>query len=75
MLAGTDWVKAANMAQQQTLHTRLHKNDRLRAQQRRSFVIGLWWSDGDSNPGPSACKADALPTELPPLKTVMSYEF
>ena len=25
-----------------------------------------WWSDGDSNPGPSACKADALPTELPP---------
>lgn len=25
-----------------------------------------WWSDGDSNPGPSACKADALPTELSP---------
>ena len=32
----------------------------------------MWWSDGDSNPGPSACKADALPTELPPQN---SYEF
>ena len=25
-----------------------------------------WWSDGDSNPGPSACHADALPAELSP---------
>jgi hypothetical protein len=25
-----------------------------------------WWSDGDSNPGHPACKAGALPTELPP---------
>lgn len=25
-----------------------------------------WWSDRGSNPGPSACKADALPAELPP---------
>ncbi len=23
-----------------------------------------WWTNRDSNPGPSACKADALPTEL-----------
>ncbi len=30
-----------------------------------------WWSDGDSNPGPSACKADALPTELPPQHEVI----
>jgi hypothetical protein len=22
-----------------------------------------WWSDGDSNPGPSACKLDVQPTE------------
>jgi hypothetical protein len=27
---------------------------------------GEWWSDGGSNPGPSACHADALPTELSP---------
>src|SRR5688500_17403333 len=26
----------------------------------------VWWSDGGSNPGPSACHADALPTELSP---------
>jgi hypothetical protein len=38
------------------------------------YRVKDWWSDGDSNPGPSACKADALPTELPPQK-VMSYEF
>lgn len=25
-----------------------------------------WWSDGGSNPGPSACHADALPAELSP---------
>ena len=34
--------------------------------QRGFSVLEPWWSDGDSNPGPSACKADALPTELPP---------
>ena len=26
----------------------------------------LWWSRGDSNPGPPACKAGALPAELRP---------
>ena len=26
----------------------------------------IWWSDGGSNPRPPACKAGALPTELPP---------
>src|SRR3954464_8091400 len=26
----------------------------------------IWWSDGGSNPGPSACHADALPAELSP---------
>ncbi len=29
----------------------------------------LWWSRTDSNRGPSACKADALPTELRPHKS------
>ena len=31
-----------------------------------SSTIPLWWSDGDSNPGPAACKAAALPSELSP---------
>lgn len=44
----------------------------------QGFGVLMWWSDGDSNPGPSACKADALPTELPPQNSeelkVQSYE-
>ncbi len=32
-----------------------------------SFPYFTWWSEGDLNPWPSACKADALPSELPPL--------
>ena len=31
-----------------------------------------WWSDGDSNPGHPACKAGALPTELPPQHKALS---
>ena len=30
------------------------------------FRVPMQWSDGDSNPGPPACKAGALPTELWP---------
>ena len=35
---------------------------------RRGSLVRMfaWWSDGDSNPGPSACHADALPAELSP---------
>lgn len=31
-----------------------------RKKTRFSLVFFLWWSDGDSNPGPPACKAGAL---------------
>ena len=34
--------------------------------QRRSFRDRLWWSGPGLNRQPSACKADALPIELPP---------
>jgi hypothetical protein len=30
------------------------------------FRVPPWWSDGDSNPGPPACKAGALPAKLSP---------
>src|SRR5699024_1421176 len=35
-------------------------------------LIEEWWSDGGSNPGPSACHADALPTELSPRASANS---
>jgi hypothetical protein len=36
---------------------------RCRARSRR---FSLWWSCGDSNPGPPPCKGGALPTKLQP---------
>jgi hypothetical protein len=32
------------------------------------FGVPVQWSDGDSNPGPPACKAGALPAKLSPRK-------
>ena len=37
-------------------------------------VTREWWSDGGSNPGPSACHADALPAELPPHACQAFYQ-
>ena len=33
--------------------------------------IGIWWRLWDSNPRPSACRADALPAELNPQMAVI----
>ena len=38
----------------------------------RDRVGSGWWSDGGSNPGPSACHADALPAELSPQELASS---
>ena len=32
--------------------------------------VFIWWRHGGSNPGPTACKAVALPTELYPHETI-----
>jgi hypothetical protein len=37
-----------------------------------SYTPCHWWSWGDSNPRPTACKTAALPTELQPLVGVGS---
>lgn len=36
------------------------------------FVAKFWWSQGESNSRPPACKADALPSELWPLGRLKS---
>jgi hypothetical protein len=34
-----------------------------------------WWRHADSNRRPSACKADALPTELCPRKVIATVKY
>ena len=52
-----------------TLHIRFQISIRLPEQPKETCNwCWKWWSLADSNRWPSACKADALPTELKPLK-------
>src|SRR5580704_19466958 len=39
------------------------------------FLLVFWWTWGDSNPRPPACKAGALPTELHAHRVVIPYVF
>ena len=36
----------------------------------KCIKLFIWWRHGGSNPGPTACKAVALPTELYPHETI-----
>jgi hypothetical protein len=56
-LCREEWAKIEGAAKI-GLHTRLHKNRVVALRKRAAYPTRDWWSDGDSNPGPSACKLD-----------------
>ena len=83
-------TKISSRMRQQMLELAKHQNTELykerritfKNQRQTAFLMQLeanfyertWWSQSGSNRRPSACKADALPAELWPLKGALRHE-